>query len=222
VVPSYPAVAYPAAYPAVGYPTVAAPVVAPAAPAAPALPAPKKDKEASLGNVATVVIKAPTDVRITVDGQETPRQGSEESFTTPALEPGSTYSYTIKAEAVRDGRPVTVTRRLKVQAGRESHLEFTEFSSGPELATVKEPAHVSVRLPADARLYIDDILCPLTSERREFDTPKLRPGQTYYYTLRAEVVRDSRKQTETRRVLVEAGKAVTVEFKDLPVQSARR
>jgi uncharacterized protein (TIGR03000 family) len=83
-------------------------------------------------------------------------------------------------------------------------------------------ARVTVLLPAEAKLFVDDVACPLTSSRRSFDTPRLEPGRTYAYTLRAELMRDGQAIRETKRVIVEAGRSVTVEFKDLTVQSARR
>jgi uncharacterized protein (TIGR03000 family) len=203
----------------------AAPVVVQAAPAvvAPAvvepaktLPAPTMQKVSVNG--ATVVVKAPMDVRVTVDGQETKREAVEESFATPSLEPGRTYQYVFKAEAVRDGKPVTVEKKVKVLAGQQSLADFSELD-----AAAAEVAKVTVRLPAEAKLYVDDVACPLVSSVRTFETPKLEPGRQYYYTIRAEVQREGRTETESRRVVVEAGKLTTVEFKDITgVQAARR
>jgi uncharacterized protein (TIGR03000 family) len=87
---------------------------------------------------------------------------------------------------------------------------------------IDNKARVTVRLPADARLFVDDVLCPLTSGERTFTTPPLRTGRVYFYTLKAEVVRDGQTRSTSRRIDVEAGKELTVEFKDLPVQAARR
>src|SRR5437660_1253881 len=47
----------------------------------------------SHGIPATVVVKAPADVRLMVNGQATPLNRTEETFTTPNLEPGNSYSY---------------------------------------------------------------------------------------------------------------------------------
>jgi uncharacterized protein (TIGR03000 family) len=76
-------------------------------------------------------------------------------------------------------------------------------------------ARVIVELPADARLYVDDQLMKTTSARRVFSTPTLEKGQTYYYILRAEVMRDGKTQTDTRRVLVRAGQEIKASFSDL-------
>jgi uncharacterized protein (TIGR03000 family) len=74
------------------------------------------------------------------------------------------------------------------------------------------PARVVVKLPADARLFVDDDPCPLTSAERSFDTPDLRPGVTYHYTIRVEVTRAGRAVAESKRVTVRAGRETVVEF----------
>jgi uncharacterized protein (TIGR03000 family) len=168
-------------------------------------------------DAATVVIKAPTDAKVYVDGQETTRSAAEETFTTPALELGRAYQYTFKAEAVRDGKTVTLTRRVEVQAGRQSQVDFGE------LAAPAAVAKVTVYISDDAKLYVDGVLCPLDSATRSFETPKLEPGRQYFYTVKAEAVRDGRPQSESRRIFVEAGKQTTVDFRNLAtVQAARR
>jgi uncharacterized protein (TIGR03000 family) len=83
-------------------------------------------------------------------------------------------------------------------------------------ATQPTVAKVTVRLPADAKLFIDDVSCPLTSDTRTFDTPNLKPGQKYYYMVRAEVIRGGQKVEETQRVILEAGQQVSVMFPTLP------
>jgi uncharacterized protein (TIGR03000 family) len=169
-----------------------------------------------LGNAAAVVVQAPLDARLTVNGQAMTRTAAEQTFTTPALEPGQLYSYVFQAEATRDGRAVTRTQRVTVRAGEESRVDFMDLSEGGS------PARVRVKLPADADLFVDGVRVPLTSAVRSFQTPKLESGRSYFYTLKADVVRDGRRVSASKRVTVEAGKEATVEFSDLPVQQARR
>lgn len=208
--------------PAVVAPVGVAPAgtVVPAAPAQPTLPAqPQKDddKSAALGNAAAVVLKAPINVQLSVEGRAIPRTASEETFRTPALEPGYSYTYTFKARVLRNGKAVSYTKEVKVRAGQVSTADFSKLAGQG-----KDTARVTVKLPSDARLYVDGVLCPLKSATRAFNTPELDAGQRYYYTLKAEVVREGETRAATQRVLVEAGKLVTVEFKDLPVQTASR
>ncbi len=88
---------------------------------------------------------------------------------------------------------------------------------------VEDVAELVVRLPSDAQLYVDHVQCPLTSDTRTFSTPRLEPGRQYYYTLRAEVVRDGRPVLQDRRVQVTAGQRLEINFQELsPVAAARR
>jgi uncharacterized protein (TIGR03000 family) len=78
--------------------------------------------------------------------------------------------------------------------------------------TSATPAQVTVHLPADAKLFVDGVACPLTSDTRSFATPGLQPGQKYVYTMRMEVVRDGATQSESQRVVLEAGQTTNVNF----------
>jgi uncharacterized protein (TIGR03000 family) len=81
--------------------------------------------------------------------------------------------------------------------------------------TSLDHARLIVTLPADAKLYVDDKLTQATSDRRVFSSPGLDEGQTYFYILRAEVVRDGKPQSETKRVLLRAGDVIETSFSEL-------
>jgi uncharacterized protein (TIGR03000 family) len=180
--------------------------------------APKKEeKKSSLGNAADVVVKAPTGIELTVENRALPRTSTEETFRTPALEPGYVYTYSFTARMIRDGKPVSFTKQTKVRAGQTSEVDFTSWA-----AKGKDTARVTVKLPDDARLFIDGVACTLTSSSRTFNTPELNADQRYFYTLKAEVVRNGETVSKSQKVLLEAGKDVVVEFKDLPLQTASR
>lgn len=73
-------------------------------------------------------------------------------------------------------------------------------------------AKLILDVPANAKLFVDDL--PMTGKEvtRQFATPVLEPGQTYYYTVRVESNRDGKPVSETRRVLVRAGELVRESF----------
>jgi uncharacterized protein (TIGR03000 family) len=73
-------------------------------------------------------------------------------------------------------------------------------------------ARITVKLPADARLWVDQVECPLTSAERAFNTPALQPGQSYFYTLKVQVQRNGTPVTDSQRVVMRAGQHVTVDF----------
>jgi uncharacterized protein (TIGR03000 family) len=187
------------------------------------LPAPgkvnEKKEEASLYTPATVVVKADLAATIKVNGQVTPRRAAVESYRSPALEPGRTYSYTVVAELNRDGKALTETKEITVAAGRETVVDFTNL--GAVAAAETEPASVTVVLPEGAKLTVNDVVVNVNGNQT-FQTPKLEKGKSYFYTVKAELTRDGRSVTETRRIDVAAGKAVTVDFTQSSTLTASR
>jgi uncharacterized protein (TIGR03000 family) len=90
-----------------------------------------------------------------------------------------------------------------------------EKKPGGQGAVTPDRARVIVQLPADAKLYVDDQPVKAGAERQTFSTPQLQRGQTYFYDVRAEVVRDGKTLVENKRVLVRAGQEVSVTFPKL-------
>jgi uncharacterized protein (TIGR03000 family) len=89
--------------------------------------------------------------------------------------------------------------------------EFRAAQSKPAAA----PARLTVELPANAKLYVDGNLVKGDSTSRDFHTPDLPAGKTFYYDLKAEVVVDGKVVTEDKRVLVKAGDANSESFEKL-------
>lgn len=78
-------------------------------------------------------------------------------------------------------------------------------------------ATVIVDLPADAQLTVDGHQTVSTSAQRMFYTPGLESGETYSYTLRAQVTRDGQTQTVTEQITVRAGETTRVSI-NLPAE----
>lgn len=74
-------------------------------------------------------------------------------------------------------------------------------------------ARIIVRLPADAKLWIDDYQSTQTGPVRELQTPAtLQPGQIYHYTLKATWTANGQPVTQERVVDVQAGIVTDVDF----------
>jgi uncharacterized protein (TIGR03000 family) len=73
-------------------------------------------------------------------------------------------------------------------------------------------AKLYVTLPADAELTIDDTPTVSTSESRVFESPSLTLGKTYYYVLKATVVRDGKTETVKKEVTVRAGEDTRIQL----------
>ena len=73
---------------------------------------------------ATVAVTLPADARLTFDGQATRSTSANRVFTTPPLEKGKSFRYSVKAEFVRAGKTITVQQEISVQAGRETFVSL--------------------------------------------------------------------------------------------------
>jgi uncharacterized protein (TIGR03000 family) len=82
----------------------------------------------------------------------------------------------------------------------------------PGMALLPAPATLVVTLPEGAQLSINDVPTTSADAQRTFVSPPLERGKSYYYNLRAEVVRDGQKTVSTRQVIVRAGQESRVQF----------
>jgi uncharacterized protein (TIGR03000 family) len=195
---------------------VTAPAAAPAGQGTPPkkmdkLPEPKKndDETRRRGTPARVLVKAPPEAIVTVNGQRTNRRSAEETFQTPNLRPGHTYSYVFKAEVDRDGEKVTRTRRVVVRAGQDSVVDFSELAT-------RRPAKVKVVLSPGtrARLFVNGAAFGSAAATRTYETPELPVGKRYYYAIKAELTSSGETRTVNRRITVEAGQTATVDLRE--------
>jgi uncharacterized protein (TIGR03000 family) len=173
-----------------------------------------KPEEAASPTQATVIVQVPEDAKLYVDGELSEQTSTTRTFISPDLQLGKDYSYTLKMEANKDGRTAVASKRVIVRAGAVTRVNFTDQNSAGTVRPEEKPApaRVTVQLPTDARLLVDGVASPLTSSTRTFDTPALEPGRKYFYILTAEVVREGRPVSDSRRVLLQAGKEVKVDF----------
>lgn len=97
-----------------------------AVPAHPMPPAPMKDgKKIDMGSLAapaTLIVNLPADATLKVDDYQTVSKSETRVFTTPELAPGKDFVYTLKAEVIRDGKPVVVEQVVKVRAGETTPI----------------------------------------------------------------------------------------------------
>jgi uncharacterized protein (TIGR03000 family) len=75
-------------------------------------------------NTAHLRVMVPADAKVWVGGVETNKQGSDRDFNSPALTPGKTYTYEVKARWMQAGEPVEKTRKVKVIANQTTTVDF--------------------------------------------------------------------------------------------------
>lgn len=73
---------------------------------------------------AAVVVKVPAGAKVYIDGNLMKSTSAERTFTSPPLEPGESYYYTLRVVTEKDGKEVEDVRRVSVRAGEVSRLSF--------------------------------------------------------------------------------------------------
>jgi uncharacterized protein (TIGR03000 family) len=62
--------------------------------------------------------------RVTFDDTATQQMGNDRLFTSPPLDPNKTYTYNVQAMWMENGKEVTRSQEVKVQAGRQATADF--------------------------------------------------------------------------------------------------
>jgi uncharacterized protein (TIGR03000 family) len=93
------------------------------------LPPPKKEGTSRAPTRARLVVELPADAQLYVDDRRTQATSERRTFQTPELEKGQAYYYEVRVEAVRDGKPVSETRRVVVKAGEEVLADFKDVGA---------------------------------------------------------------------------------------------
>jgi uncharacterized protein (TIGR03000 family) len=169
-------------------------------------------------NSALLTVKVPADAKVFVNDRATTSTGSDREFISRDLRPGAGYSYQVRAEFVRDGKPVTEEQTIRVTAGQTASLSFVDSAPQVQTADSSDPdtrTTLKVRLPADAKLYLADHETKARGEVREFSTTKLPAGSEWAtYDIRAVVNRDGHEEIRTQTVSLRAGQTreISIDF----------
>jgi uncharacterized protein (TIGR03000 family) len=78
---------------------------------------------------AKLVVELPANAKLFIDGKPVKATAGVRTFHTPALEPGRPYYYMVRIERMRDGQPVSETRRIIVHAGQVARADFQDGES---------------------------------------------------------------------------------------------
>ena len=73
---------------------------------------------------AKVIVRVPANAEVWLEGSKTSLTGPVRHFVSPPLEPGSRYTYEIRARWKEDGRAVTQTQKVAVSPGRDVTVNF--------------------------------------------------------------------------------------------------
>jgi uncharacterized protein (TIGR03000 family) len=78
----------------------------------------KPKSEVMVPAPATIIVSLPANATLTIDDAATASTASPRVFTSPVLPAGRDFHYTLKAQIVRDGKTVVVSKEVTVRAGQ--------------------------------------------------------------------------------------------------------
>jgi uncharacterized protein (TIGR03000 family) len=89
-----------------------------------------EEKPAFLSNRALVTVRLPAaTAKLFVNDRLVQGESAQRSFLTPELKIGTTYSYTLRMEVMRNGVPTSASQVVYFRAGKEVHASFEEKST---------------------------------------------------------------------------------------------
>ncbi len=94
----------------------------------------------------------------------------------------------------------------------------------PTYGPMRNSALLSVKVPADAKVFVNDRETTSTGSDREFISRDLQTGARYNYEVRAEFTRDGKIVTENKTIQLTSGQTAGLDFTqgDVNVQTAAK
>jgi uncharacterized protein (TIGR03000 family) len=92
------------------------------------------EDETSAGR-ARLEVQLPPGARLYVDDTPVPVRDGKRSFRTPELDRGQVYYYEVRAEVMRDGKPVSETRHVVIKPGQTAREDFRDLGARPATST---------------------------------------------------------------------------------------
>jgi uncharacterized protein (TIGR03000 family) len=97
-----------------------------------------KDKESARPAKAILTVELPADAKLYIGEQLMTSSAATRSFSTPELEPGRSYSFTLRAEAVRDGKTFRESKKIVLRAGEQFETSLTNLQPAVSAAAKNE------------------------------------------------------------------------------------
>lgn len=89
---------------------------------------------------------------------------------------------------------------------------FRDAERAPAATESQDRAYFTVRLPAEAELWINNVRSAQRGDSRRFNTPPLEMGRPYRYDIHARWLENGREVVRSRTLEVRAGLTTTLDF----------
>jgi uncharacterized protein (TIGR03000 family) len=72
-----------------------------------------------------LTVSVPADAKVFVNGQSTRSTGELRQYASSGLQPAAVYPYRVRAEFVRDGKPISEEKTVQLTAGQTGSVTFS-------------------------------------------------------------------------------------------------
>ncbi len=151
-------------------------------------------------DAALLVVEVPAEAKVFVNGNETQSKGGVRRFLSRGLAAGRQYEFVVRIAVERDGKPAEQTKVVALGAGERTSVSFVESTSSTSL---------TLRVPADAKVWLAGNATAASGEVRHFETKNLRAGQAWRnYEIKVATTVDGREQVVSKTIDLVAGDRV--------------
>jgi uncharacterized protein (TIGR03000 family) len=157
---------------------------------------------------ALLVVEVPSDATIYVNGTKTTSQGAVRRYLSRGLVSGQKYEFVVK---MANGAGKESTKVVSLTAGQRSSVSFNAAIEAPKTT-------VTLRVPADAKVWLAGNATASTGDVRTFETSSLPAGKSWKgYEIRVAAVVDGQERTVSKVIDLAAGDTI-----DLSLDPAAR
>jgi uncharacterized protein (TIGR03000 family) len=155
---------------------------------------------------ALLNVTVPPPAKLFVNGRATTSIGASRRYVAHGLQPNLRYTFELRAEDARDGRQVSETKSVTLQANQSADVAF-------RLDAAPARTSLTVHVPEDSRLWLEGNATRGTGAVRQFETTRLSAGQSWEdYEVRVEIERDGRTLAQRKTITLKAGQSHEMRF----------
>jgi uncharacterized protein (TIGR03000 family) len=161
-----------------------------------------------------LTVSVPAGAKVFVNDAATRSEGPNRRYVSRGLNPGRSYTYTVRVEFERDGQTVTETKTAKLSAGTNAELSFDAAATDEQqIADTPVDTKLTLNVPADAKVFLAGNETRLTGLERTYTTKNLTAGQEWpSYKIRVAIERDGQVLDQERTITLTAGENHKVAF----------
>lgn len=156
----------------------------------------------------TLTVTVPDDAQIFVNGSPTASKGLIRQYVSRNLERGMSYSYEVRAVAVRNGETVEETKTVSLRPGDNTELAFDLAPAAKKVETA-----LTIHVPDTAKVYLAGNPTKATGNTRVFRTSNLSQGALWgEYVVRVEYEVNGRMISREETITIRGGDQKELSF----------